>query len=53
MISQNILWSRAINPGNCRIMREPTIFGVILFGLSGFIVLAAIIVLSLFISSFI
>jgi hypothetical protein len=49
MLSQNLLWSRAINPGNGRVMREPTILGVILFGLSGFIVLAAIIVLSSFI----
>jgi hypothetical protein len=30
MLSENILWARAINPASGRIMHEPTILGVVL-----------------------
>jgi hypothetical protein len=48
MLSENILWARAINPANGRILREPTILGVVLIAAGLFAAFSAIVFLGSF-----
>jgi hypothetical protein len=48
MISENILWARAIGPTG-RLIKEPTILGVVLIGVAAFVILTAVVFLYSFI----
>jgi len=47
MLSENILWARAIGPTG-RLIKEPTILGVVLIGIAAFVVLTAVVFLGSF-----
>jgi type IV secretory pathway VirB3-like protein len=48
MLSENILWARAINPASGRLMREPTILGVVLIAAGLFAAFTALVFLGSF-----
>jgi hypothetical protein len=48
MLSENILWARAINPANGRILREPTFLGVVLIAAGLFAAFYAVVFLGSF-----
>jgi hypothetical protein len=48
MLSENVLWSRAINPASGRLMREPTILGVVLIAVGLFAAFSLAIIIGSF-----
>lgn len=53
MIKDNIFWSRAIDPFNGRLVKEPTMLGAVLLIAAGFIIAYAVLYVVFFLLQFV